>query len=72
VPSPAPFHTFENPPKLNATANRVGRLIDFRTATTCAPNTKKSNLRLALVLASVVAVFFLGFVLKMACWEAEP
>jgi cytochrome c oxidase subunit 1 len=23
VPSPAPFHTFENPPKLNAAANRV-------------------------------------------------
>ena len=29
------------------------------------PHTKKSNLRLALILASVVAVFFLGFVLKM-------
>ena len=26
---------------------------------------KKANLRLALILASVVAVFFLGFVLKM-------
>nr|MBP6852832.1 cytochrome c oxidase subunit I [Rhodoferax sp.] len=23
IPSPAPFHTFENPPKLNAAANRV-------------------------------------------------
>jgi cytochrome c oxidase subunit 1 len=23
VPSPAPFHTFENPPKLNAAANKV-------------------------------------------------
>ncbi|MEP6588798.1 MAG: cytochrome c oxidase subunit I, partial [Polaromonas sp.] len=23
VPSPAPFHTFENPPKLDATATRV-------------------------------------------------
>jgi cytochrome c oxidase subunit 1 len=23
VPSPAPFHTFENPPKLNAAANRI-------------------------------------------------
>jgi cytochrome c oxidase subunit 1 len=23
VPSPAPFHTFETPPKLNATATRV-------------------------------------------------
>ena len=23
VPSPAPFHTFENPPKLDATASRV-------------------------------------------------
>jgi cytochrome c oxidase subunit 1 len=23
VPSPAPFHTFENPPKLNADANRI-------------------------------------------------
>ncbi|MFO1191039.1 MAG: cytochrome oxidase small assembly protein [Rhodoferax sp.] len=29
------------------------------------PDTRKSNLRLALILASVVAVFFLGFVLKM-------
>jgi hypothetical protein len=29
------------------------------------PDTKKANLRLALILASVVAVFFLGFVLKM-------
>ena len=26
---------------------------------------KKSNLRLALILASIVAVFFLGFVAKM-------
>jgi cytochrome c oxidase subunit 1 len=23
VPSPAPFHTFENPPKLDASATRV-------------------------------------------------
>ena len=23
VPSPAPFHTFENPPKLDATATKV-------------------------------------------------
>jgi cytochrome c oxidase subunit 1 len=23
VPSPAPFHTFENPPKLDATATRI-------------------------------------------------
>jgi hypothetical protein len=23
VPSPAPFHTFETPPKLNAAANRL-------------------------------------------------
>jgi cytochrome c oxidase subunit 1 len=23
VPSPAPFHTFENPPKLNANATKV-------------------------------------------------
>jgi len=23
VPSPAPFHTYENPPKLNADATRV-------------------------------------------------
>ncbi len=30
------------------------------------PDTKKSNLRLALILVSVVAVFFLGFVVKMA------
>lgn len=29
------------------------------------PDTKKANLRLAAILASVVAVFFLGFVLKM-------
>lgn len=29
-------------------------------------DTKKANLRLALILASVVAVFFLGFVVKMA------
>ena len=29
------------------------------------PDSKKANLRLALILASVVAVFFLGFVLKM-------
>jgi hypothetical protein len=29
------------------------------------PDTKKANFRLALILASVVAVFFLGFVLKM-------
>jgi hypothetical protein len=30
------------------------------------PEDKKSNLRLALILVSVVAVFFLGFVVKMA------
>jgi hypothetical protein len=29
------------------------------------PANKKANFRLALILASVVAVFFLGFVLKM-------
>jgi hypothetical protein len=29
------------------------------------PEQKKSNLRLALILASVVAVFFAGFMLKM-------
>jgi heme/copper-type cytochrome/quinol oxidase subunit 1 len=23
IPSPAPFHTFENPPKLDATATRI-------------------------------------------------
>ena len=27
---------------------------------------KKSNLRLALILASIAAVFFIGFMLKMA------
>jgi hypothetical protein len=30
------------------------------------PEQKKSNLRLALILASVVAVFFVGFMIKMA------
>jgi len=30
------------------------------------PEQKKSNLRLALILASIAAVFFLGFVVKMA------
>lgn len=29
------------------------------------PDQKKSNLKLALILASVVAVFFLGFMAKM-------
>ena len=29
------------------------------------PEQKKSNLRLALILASVVAVFFIGFVVKV-------
>ena len=29
------------------------------------PEQKKSNLRLALILASIAAVFFLGFVVKM-------
>ena len=29
------------------------------------PQQKKSNLRMALVLASVAVVFFLGFVVKM-------
>jgi hypothetical protein len=31
---------------------------------------KKSNLRMALILASIAAVFFVGFVLKMA-WLAR-
>jgi len=30
------------------------------------PAQKKSNLRLALILASVAAVFFIGFFVKMA------
>jgi hypothetical protein len=30
------------------------------------PEQKKSNLRLALILASVAAVFFVGFMFKMA------
>lgn len=30
-----------------------------------APENKKSNLRLALILASVAVVFFLGFMLKI-------
>jgi len=30
------------------------------------PEDKKSNLRLALILVSVVAVFFVGFMVKMA------
>ncbi len=30
------------------------------------PAEKKSNLRLALILASVAAVFFVGFMVKMA------
>ena len=29
------------------------------------PEQKKSNLRMALVLASIVAVFFIGFMVKM-------
>ncbi|XHS80253.1 cytochrome oxidase small assembly protein [Burkholderiaceae bacterium UC74_6] len=29
---------------------------------------KKANLRLALILASVVAVFFVGFMAKAALW----
>lgn len=29
------------------------------------PDQKKNNLRLALILASVVAVFFVGFMVKM-------
>jgi hypothetical protein len=29
------------------------------------PEQKKSNLRMALILASVVAVFFIGFMVKM-------
>ncbi len=34
--------------------------------TTMSPEQKRSNLRLALVLASVAAVFMLGIVVKMA------
>ena len=30
------------------------------------PEQKKSNLRMALILASIAAVFFVGFVAKMA------
>ena len=30
------------------------------------PEQKKSNLRMALVLASIAAAFFVGFVIKMA------
>jgi hypothetical protein len=30
------------------------------------PEQKKRNLRMALVLASIVAVFFVGFIAKMA------
>jgi cytochrome c oxidase subunit 1 len=28
VPSPAPFHTFETPPRLNAAANRIVRVAE--------------------------------------------
>lgn len=31
------------------------------------PEQKKNNLRMALVLASVVAVFFVGFMVKVIC-----
>ena len=30
------------------------------------PEKKKQNLRLALILASVVAAFFIGFIIRMA------
>jgi len=32
------------------------------------PEQKKANLRLALALASVVLVFFVGFIVKAALW----
>ena len=35
-------------------------------STSMTPEQKKSNLRLALVLASIAAAFFVGFVIKMA------
>ena len=37
---------------------------------TTTPEQKKSNLRLALILASVVAVFFVGFVVKIAVFSS--
>jgi cytochrome c oxidase assembly protein subunit 11 len=35
------------------------------------PEQKKNNLRMALILASVVAVFFIGFMVKVTCCHAE-
>ncbi len=35
-------------------------------ASNMAPGQRKKNLRLALILASVVVVFFVGFIAKMA------
>lgn len=34
------------------------------------PEEKKSNLRLALILASVAAVFFVGFIVKMVYFKS--
>ena len=79
VPSPAPFHTFETPPRLDATATRVlDARVHARAPSPCRRRTdgatdawhghdeqKKSNRRMGLILASIALVFFIGFMAKM-------
>jgi heme/copper-type cytochrome/quinol oxidase subunit 1 len=63
VPSPAPFHTFETPAQaepVTLPASWLDRLSMSAFGMTT-PEQKKSNLRLGLILASVAAVFFLGY-----------
>ena len=45
-------------------SSRLQAPVTERRMTT--PEQKKRNLRMALVLASIVAVFFIGFIAKMA------
>ena len=78
VPSPAPFHTFETPPLLNNAGTKIigvhrrahpdapaARRAGLSVAMT-SERQKKANLRLALVLASIALVFFIGFIAKSA------
>ena len=79
VPSPAPFHTFETPPLLNNAGTKIIGVHPARphAAAPAAPPSRpehgddaraaeEANLRLALILASIALVFFLGFIAKSA------
>jgi hypothetical protein len=67
VPSPAPHHTFETPPKVQLITTVPQETKDMYKSAQAA-----RNRRLGLIMLSVAFVFFMGIVMKRVMLGLKP